>query len=218
MKQLYYAAIMAIALFFSTMVPAYAEHTVTKAAVVRMISKETKDTVRMPDIIRMVNAVFFESKKHDMDPRVMFSVIKKESRYNPRAKNRSGARGLTQVIPRWHKNKIKGRNIMHIETNIEVGTKVMADCLESNNGIIKKAFKCYSGGAKNYTSSIKANYAAIQQAEIAYRFENELTIDKSPSLEDTMSTLSISLKAKPELAQQQEKMQVAFNETKNGLF
>lgn len=191
---------MAVALFFSFVFPAFAQHSTTHSAVVKMISQETDGKVKIGEIVRMVNAVFVETKKHGMDPFLMFSVLKKESRYNPRAKNRSGARGLTQVIPRWHKNKIKGRNIMNIETNIEVGTQVMADCLERNKGLIKKAMRCYSGGASNYTANIKANYAALQKAEIAYRFENELPIEKSQQLEDKQPLFSISLKAEPALA------------------
>lgn len=215
MKQLYASAIMAIALFFFNVFPVMAENTTTKAAVVKMISKETKGTVSGNDITRMVNAIFTQSKRHGIEPFVMLSVVKKESRYNPRAKNRSGARGLAQVIPRWHRDKIKGRNIMHIETNIEVGMQVLADCLTKNKGIVKKAMRCYSGGARNYTANVKANYKVIQQAEIAYRFENELPIEKSSSLSDTLPIVSTSLKAIPELALKEQITQVAFNELKS---
>lgn len=187
------ATILTILMMFGLSIPAHAETSPTQAAIVRMISQETKATVSARDIIRIVNAVFKETKKHGIDPFLMISLIKNESTYQPGATNKSGARGLTQVIPRYHRDKIKGRNIMNIETNIEVGTKVFADCLTRNNGQIKKASRCYSGGAANYASKLKAGHNEVRKADVLYRFENELPLVVDSSFESP-STFSISVK------------------------
>lgn len=174
MNSTLYAAIMAIALLLGSVFPAKAE-TPTPAAIAHMISVETSDTgVSKSDIARIVKAVFAEAKKHSIDPLLMLSLINTESKFRSWAKNNSGARGLTQVIPRWHRDKIKGRNIMHIETNIEVGAQVLADCLDRNNGYIKKALRCYSGGARNYQAKLMSGRAELQKAEVLYRFQKEL--------------------------------------------
>lgn len=200
------SAIMAIALFLSMVFPAQAENTPTKTAVVKMISKETNNKVQTKDIIRIVNAVFTETKKHNIDPLFMLSLIRNESRYNPRARNRSGARGLTQVIPRWHRDKIRGRNIMNIETNVEVGTQVLADCLESNQGYIRKALKCYSGNARNYQALLKTGYIKIKEADVIYRFENELPLAEKEAIFEMPQPIPTSLNTEQALAPQLEFM------------
>lgn len=186
------ATILTILMLLGTSIPAFAETSPTQSAIVQLISKETKATVSMSDIVRIVSAVFKETKKHGIDPFLMISVIKTESTYRPGARNKSGARGLTQVVPRWHRDKIKGRNIMNIETNIEVGTQIFADCLARNEGNVKKASRCYSGNASNYASKLKAGHNEVRKADVLYRFENELPLVVNSSF-DSPSTFSISV-------------------------
>lgn len=174
------------------------EISITKRATVRMISQETKDRVEAKFIIRIVNAVFKEATKHNLDPFLILGMIKGESTFNPKAKNRSGAKGLMQVIPRYHRDKIRGRDIMQIETNVEVGVQVYADCLTRNNGNMKKASRCYSGGAKNYTSKLKDGWSAAKKADIAYRFENEMPLVVNTSF-DNPNAFSILVNAEQDL-------------------
>lgn len=172
----------------------------TKRATVRMIAKETKDKVAAKDIIRIVNAVFKEATKNNLDPFLILGMIKTESTFKPTSSNRSGAKGLMQVIPRYHRDKIRGRNIMNIETNVEVGVQVYADCLNNNNGNMKKASRCYSGGAKNYTAKLKDGYGAAKKADIAYRFEEELPMVVVSSFESP-NAFSILVNAEKDLPQ-----------------
>lgn len=174
------------------------EITATKNATVRMISKETKDKVAAKDIIRMVNAVFKEATKHKLDPFLIFGMIKTESTFKPTISNRSGAKGLMQVIPRYHRDKIRGRNIMNIETNVEVGVQVYADCLDKHNGNMIKASRCYSGNAKNYTAKLKDGWGAAKKADIMYRFENELPLAVNTKFENPYE-FSISVNAEQDL-------------------
>lgn len=172
----------------------------TKRATVRMISQETKYKVAAKDIVRMVNAVFKEATKHNLDPFLIIGMIKTESTFKPSISNRSGAKGLMQVIPRYHRDKIRGRNIMNIETNVEVGVQVYADCLSNNNYNMKKASRCYSGGAKNYTAKLKDGWGAAKKADIAYRFENELPLSVTSTFESP-NAFSISVNAENDLPQ-----------------
>lgn len=157
--------------------PAIAEVTHTKTALVKMITKETRNTgVKHRDIVRMVNAAFKEGKRHGVSAFLIISVMNTESKFRPWAKNKSGASGLMQIIPRWHMDKIKGRNIHRIETNIEVGTTVLADCLRRHDGLIKSALRCYSGNARNYTAKIKTGYKQAKAADVIYRFKYNLPL------------------------------------------
>lgn len=153
---------------------AQAETRYTKQAVESWIVKETKSPTVTSNIKRIVNAVFAQAQKHNLDPLLILSTIKHESRFRVQAANPSGAKGLMQVMPRWHRDKIAGRNIFDIETNIEVGTQVLVDCLDKFNGVIAKGLRCYSGGAAKYEAGLRANHKAIKQADVIFRFENEL--------------------------------------------
>ena len=166
---------MAIVLLLASAFPAFADVAPTKTALVEMISKETEKTgVKHNDIVRMVNAAFAEGKKQNIDPFLIVSLMKTESKFHPRAKSTEGARGLMQVIPKWHQDKIKGRNIEHIETNIEVGTQVLADCLDKHRGRLRRALNCYSSGALHYASKLKAGYEQARAADVVYRFKHQL--------------------------------------------
>lgn len=194
------SATMAVVLLLASAFPAFADVTPSKTALIEMISKETKKTgVKHNDIVRLVNAAFNEGKKQNIDPFLIVSLMNTESKFRFWAKSGEGARGLMQVIPRWHQDKIKGRNIHHIETNIEVGTKVLADCLDRRKGNIKKALSCYSGGARNYAAKLKAGYIQARTADVLYRFRNHLPLIVVAKFEEP-NNFAISPKALPVLA------------------
>lgn len=194
------SVIMAIALLFGSVLPVQAE-VPTKTAIVEYITSQTNRTgVTRSEAVRIVNASFAEANKHGIDPFLIVSLINTESKFRWWAKNGSGARGLTQVIPRWHREKIKGRNLMHIETNIEVGTRVLVECLKRNKGYIKKALRCYSGGARNYSAKLKAGYRELRQADIIYRFKNDLPLVVVSKFEEPTKFTIISNHSVPTLA------------------
>lgn len=207
MKHTLHNAILAITLLLSMAFPAFAEPATvpTKPALSRLIFEETKGKIKMSDIVRMVNSVFIETAKRGLDPLLALSLIGTESMYQSKAVSREGARGLTQVIPRWHRDKIRGRNIMHIETNIEVGMTVLADCFDDSKGNLSKALKCYSSNAKNYTAKLRKRYNQLQKAETLYRFENELPMEAMTSSTATPQ-FSISLNAPPPILAQEENL------------
>jgi soluble lytic murein transglycosylase-like protein len=207
MKHTLQNAILAITLLLSMAFPAFAEPAAvpTKTAITRHIAAETKGKVKMTDIVRMVNAVFSEAKKRGLDPIMGIAMIGVESRYNPTARSREGARGLTQVIPKWHKDKIRGRSITHIETNVEVGFTVLDDCLVKKKGNLNKAFGCYSSNARGYTAKVRKIYNQLLKADVQHRFEQELPMVVMSSFE-APTEFSISLNAEQVLAPQEEQI------------
>lgn len=81
---------------------------------------------------------------YNIDPLLILSLISVESRFNVFAVSSSNALGLTQVIPKWHKEKIKGSNLFDINSNIRIGTQVLYKCLEDYK-VVQKALLCYNG-------------------------------------------------------------------------
>ena len=92
---------------------------------------------------------------------LLVGLVAVESGFNPRAMSPSGAKGLTQVVPRWHKAKIRGRNLHDPKVAIEVGAKVLRDCMDKGK-TTARALACYSG----YTGTAVAKYKADVFAKI----------------------------------------------------
>ena len=139
-------------------------------AAIKPISKSTAKTI--------VDAVYENAKKHRIDPLLILSMMNVESGFRPDAKNKTGASGLMQVIPFWHRDKIAGRNILNVRTNVEVGTAILQECLSRNKDHFAKSISCYSGGASSaYTKKIRAIYVQLRNMEVEMRFAKELPIE-----------------------------------------
>lgn len=123
------------------------------------------------EAVRVVRLTHKYSKEFGVDPTLMLGLIGAESSYNKKARSHVGALGYTQVWPKWHQDKIKGRDILDTSVNIEVGTRYLKDCL-NRFGSEYKALACYNGAlhrngqvmkvaADSYYSMVKQNQERI---------------------------------------------------------
>lgn len=99
---------------------------------------------------KIVDSAYLHANLSNLNPLLILGLIKAESHYNPTAHNSYGATGLMQVVPRFHKDKLKGRNPYDIETNISVGTLILSNCLSKHSHNLSLALHCYSGGAGSH--------------------------------------------------------------------
>lgn len=111
------------------------------------IVEHTKGKVSHAQAVKIVSAVHRHSHKHQVNPDVVFKIIQTESSYNPKARGGSSV-GLMQIIPRWHKDKIKGRNLYNVDTNVEVGVRILKEHLEYTGGNVRKALWRYNASSK----------------------------------------------------------------------
>jgi soluble lytic murein transglycosylase-like protein len=122
-----------------------------------IINSDTKGNKN--DIIAIIDYIF---SNKGIDPLLVLSVVDVESNFNKYAKSKSGAVGLMQVVPRWHKKKIHGRSMYRIKVALEVGTKVLKECSIKYHGNINKVLNCYSGyrgkGASKYRHDVLVEY------------------------------------------------------------
>ncbi len=62
-------------------------------------------------------------EKYDLDPVLIVSLIRVESRWTPTAVSRSRACGLTQVLAKYTKPKLKCKQLLNPKTSIKIGAK-----------------------------------------------------------------------------------------------
>jgi len=86
-----------------------------------------------------------------IDPALIFSLIRQESSFNPRATSPAGARGLMQVMPATAKRVEKRKNIdlYNPSTNIRIGSKYLSILRKKHNGDYARLIASYNAGPNN---------------------------------------------------------------------
>ncbi len=95
-----------------------------------------------------------KSDEHGADPRLVRSIMREESRFDPRAKSFAAARGLLQFIISTAKEigasigltEIESSDLYEPETIIDLGAKYVADLLEEFDGNRYRAAAAYNAG------------------------------------------------------------------------
>ncbi|MGH8623698.1 MAG: lytic transglycosylase domain-containing protein [Burkholderiales bacterium] len=105
-----------------------------------------------------------------LDPLLIIAVIAIESRFNPIAESRAGAKGLMQIIPKFHTDKLKEfggtEAVFEPETNIHVGARILKEYLR-RTGNLGIALQMYAGalgdGEDQYTRKVLNERQRLQQ-------------------------------------------------------
>ncbi len=100
----------------------------------------------------------YESARHyDIDPLLIFSIIKAESKFNPSAISNRGAKGLMQIMDQtgqWAATELKlsgftTDQLFDPKTNIELGSWYVAKLLKQYDGDISTLLAAYNAGTGN---------------------------------------------------------------------
>jgi hypothetical protein len=92
-----------------------------------------------------------------LDPLLIIAMIAVESRFNPIAESVMGAKGLMQVIPKFHTEKFREIGgdqyaVFDPETNIVVGARILKEYL-LRTGSLSSALQMYVGSSKEEDST-----------------------------------------------------------------
>jgi len=105
-----------------------------------------------------------------VDPLLILAVMAVESRYNPVAESHFGAKGLMQVIPRFHSEKLAGHGgegaLLDPQVNIQVGAQILREYLR-RFGETETALQMYAGAfdepTSAYAGKVLAERARLEQ-------------------------------------------------------
>jgi soluble lytic murein transglycosylase-like protein len=97
---------------------------------------------------RMVGAAFRAAREVGLDPLLVLAVISVESRFNPIAESVMGAKGLMQIIPRYHPAKLAAVGgeaaVWDPEANIAVGARILQEYIY-RTGTLEAGLQFYNG-------------------------------------------------------------------------
>ena len=105
-----------------------------------------------------------------LDPLLIIAVIAIESRFNPIAESSAGAKGLMQIIPKWHGDKLEEfggeQAVFEPEANIHVGARILKEYLR-RTGNLGIALQMYAGALDDsedqYTRKVLGERYRLQQ-------------------------------------------------------
>ncbi len=149
-------------------VPAVDPDAARHTALAEFLAKRYK--VSQEATLDLVQIAYAEGKKVGLDPLLIMAVIAVESRYNPIAESVVGAKGLMQIIPKFHTDKLAPfggeKAVFDPESNIRVGTRILKEYL-SRTGNVGIALQMYAGalGDDNdtYTTKVLGEKQRLQR-------------------------------------------------------
>ena len=115
-----------------------------------------------------VAAAYRAGAQHSVDPLLILAVMAIESRYNPVAESGVGAKGLMQVIPKFHLEKLTDHGGEHAllepEVNIQVGAQILREYQRRFHDT-ETALQMYAGAFDEPTSQY-ANKVFAEKARL----------------------------------------------------
>ncbi|HUQ73799.1 MAG TPA: transglycosylase SLT domain-containing protein [Burkholderiales bacterium] len=137
-------------------------------AVTEFIAKRYR--VSEAAIAGYVSAAYRAGQQYSVDPLLILAVMAVESRYNPVAESTVGAKGLMQIIPKFHLEKLMEHGGEHAllepEVNILVGTQILRE-YQRRFRDTETALQMYAG-AFDEPSSQYANKVFAERARLEF--------------------------------------------------
>ena len=110
-----------------------------------------------------VASAYRAGAQHSVDPLLILAVMAVESRYNPVAESVVGAKGLMQVMPKFHLDKLMDHGgepaLLEPEVNIQVGAQILREYQRRFHDT-EAALQMYGGAFDEPTAQYSAKVLA----------------------------------------------------------
>ena len=131
-------------------------YTSARWGIASLENEKTMEGYKLAYLRPFEDLVLQSAEKYNLDPYLIWSVMREESRYRPDAVSRVGARGLMQIMPATGKDiasrkgkKITDDDLLNPEINIDFGAFYLRSMLDLFDGDTEKALAAYNGGQGN---------------------------------------------------------------------
>ena len=107
----------------------------------------------------LVAAIYDVALSEQLNPGLAFPLVKIESRFDPRARSRAGAVGLTQILPstaRLYEPGLTEAQLYDRDTNLRLGFRYLRDLLERYDANLERALLAYNRGPAKVEELLEA--------------------------------------------------------------
>jgi soluble lytic murein transglycosylase-like protein len=118
----------------------------------------------------LIAAAYREGQRVGLDPLLIVAVIAVESRFNPIAESDSGAQGLMQVIPGYHKDRMEAAGVDSVldpQENIRLGAQILKEYIRRGGNEVA-GLQIYAGAVADasnaYAVRVLGERQRLQQA------------------------------------------------------
>src|SRR5262252_3141181 len=133
---------------------------------------------------QLVDAAYDAGQQVGLDPLLILAVMAIESRFNPIAESGMGAKGLMQVIPKHHQDKLSDHGgesaVLDPTTNILLGARILKEYIR-RTGSLEAGLQFYNGALWDVTSQYAQKVLAEKERlqEAVRRFDRPSTRNNS---------------------------------------
>jgi hypothetical protein len=111
--------------------------------------------IGLPDALEIGHAVLNAARRYTISPFLLLAVIAVESSFDRFAISVVGAKGLMQVLPSQHRDRVlRTSDLTDARTNVEIGSEILQNYIRAADGNLENALYRYSGGARGYARRV----------------------------------------------------------------
>ncbi|MEA3195624.1 MAG: hypothetical protein QOD26_3957 [Betaproteobacteria bacterium] len=137
----------------------------------------------------VVGTAYRAAEQSGLDPLLVLAVISIESRFNPIAESVMGAKGLMQIIPKYHRARLLEHGgedaVLDPESNILVGTKILQEYVY-RTGTLEAGLQTYNGASRDetgqYSQRVLAERLRLEQVLRAARASRTVALNTKGTL------------------------------------
>jgi soluble lytic murein transglycosylase-like protein len=111
--------------------------------------------IGLHDALEIGHAVLNAARRYTISPFLLLAVIAVESSFDRFAISVVGARGLMQVLPSQHRDRVlRTSDLTDARTNVGIGSEILHNYIREADGNLDSALYRYSGGARGYARRV----------------------------------------------------------------